>query len=298
MSRAPRRAAVRRVGILGHPGRPGVRSAARRLSTALRRRKIEVRLDETLAREMDQPGHPLSALARWCDVLVSLGGDGTALHAARALAKRGGTLLPINLGGLGFLTIAEEPDLELAMRAVLAGRWKTAPRRLVGAAVTRGGKVVRRGLAMNDAVIKAAGGYSALHLRIAALGSDLGYLVADGIIAASAAGSTAYSLSAGGPVVAHGLEALVVTPVCPHTLGSRSLVLAPDDTLEIRLIGALDRVVMLMDGQDAADLEAGDQVRIALAHASVRVFENPDKPLARSLQAKLGWQGSERRSLR
>lgn len=289
---------MRRVGILGHTARPAVRRAARRAMTRLLRQGHDVRLDDSLAREMDRGGMPLAQLAGWCQVLVSLGGDGTALKGARALVGKRGALLPVNLGGLGFLTAAEEPELDAALEAALGGRWKTATRRPVAAALTRRGKRIHRGLAMNDVVIKSAGGYSALHLRIAALGSDLGHLVADGIIAASAAGSTAYSLSAGGPVVAHGLEALVVTPVAPHTLGSRSLVLGPRDPLEIRLIGALDQVVMLMDGQDLVNLEGDDRVSIALAGASVRVFENPDRPLARVLQAKLGWQGSERRSFR
>jgi NAD+ kinase len=286
------------VGILGHTARPAVRRAARRVMVRLLRQGHEVELDESLAREMDRPGMPLARLASWCEVLISLGGDGTALRGARALVGKKGALLPVNLGGLGFLTAAEAPDLDTALEAALGGRWKTAPRRPVAAALTRRGRRIRRGLAMNDVVIKAAGGYSALHLRIAALGSDLGHLVADGIIAASAAGSTAYSLSAGGPVVAHGLEALVVTPVAPHTLGSRSLVLGSRDPLEIRLIGSLDQVVMLMDGQDPVNLEAGDRVGIALARRTVRVFENPARPLARALQSKLGWQGSKRRSLR
>lgn len=296
--RGPRRAAGRRVGILGHTARPAVRRAASRVTARLLRQGHDVEMDESLAHEMDRSGMPLARLAGWCEVLISLGGDGTALRGARALVGKKGALLPVNLGGLGFLTAAEGPELHTALEAALGGRWKTATRRPLEATLTRRGRKIRRGLAMNDVVIKGAGGYSALHLRIGALGSDLGHLVADGIIAASAAGSTAYSLSAGGPVLAHGLEALVVTPVAPHTLGSRSLVLGPRDPLEIRMIGSLDQVVMLMDGQDTVPLEAGDRVGITLARTTVRVFENPDRPLARALQSKLGWQGSERRSLR
>ncbi len=290
--------AGRRVGILGHVGRPAVRKAAKALVDQLLRAGHDVALDEDLASEMKLPGVPLAKLARGCDLLISLGGDGTALKGARALVGQRGALLPVNLGGLGFLTVAEEPNLDAAVRQALTGRWKTTPRRPVEATVTRGGKRVHRGLAMNDAVLKASGGYAALHLRLHALGSDLGHLVADGIIAATAAGSTAYSLSAGGPVVSRRLESLVVTPVCAHTLGSRSLVLAADDTLKLRVIGTTDQAMLLMDGQDRVDLETGDQVAIALAAKAVNVFENPEQPLAGALQAKLGWQGSERRSLR
>ncbi|TMQ69560.1 MAG: NAD(+)/NADH kinase [Candidatus Eisenbacteria bacterium] len=290
--------AGRRVGILGHTGRPGVRKAAQRLAAHLESQGHEVAFDDQIASEMKSSGMSLAKLAAWCDVLVSLGGDGTALKGARALVGREAALLPVNLGGLGFLTAAEEPELESAMRMALGGRWKTEARRPIEAAVTRRDRRVHRALAMNDAVIKTAGGYAALHLRLQALGSDLGYLVADGIIAASAAGSTGYSLSAGGPVVSRRLEALVVTPVCAHTLGSRSLVLADDDRLKLRVIGTSDQAILIMDGQEPLELAAGDQVSIALAARAVRIFENPDKPLASALQAKLGWQGSERRSLR
>jgi NAD+ kinase len=229
--------------------------------------------------------------------MVSLGGDGTALRAARAMAGRTGALLGVNLGGLGFLTVAEEHELDHALSETLAGRWPVARRRLVGAVVRRRGRVVARGRAMNDVVIKSAGGYSALHLRMSMLGSDLGHLVADGVICASASGSTAYSLSAGGPVLAPGVEAFVVTPACAHTLGSRPLVLPPEETVELRVLGGFDRVIVLFDGQESAPLESGDHITVGLARAAVRVVQNPERPFARKLQAKLGWQGSERRSL-
>lgn len=286
-----------RVGILGHTGRPSVRRAARRLATELAQGGHAVAIDADLAKELKRQGVPLERLARSCDLLISLGGDGTALRGARALVGQKGALLPVNLGGLGFLTVAEEPELDMAIRQALDGKWKLVARRPVEAVVSRRGRRVHRGLGMNDAVLKTSGGYSALHLRLHALGSDLGHLVADGLIAATAAGSTAYSLSAGGPVVSRALESLVLTPVCAHTLGSRSLVLAGDDDLMVRVIGTSDHAMLLMDGQEALPLEAGDQVTIALASKAVRIFVNPEQPLARALQTKLGWQGSERRSL-
>ena len=296
MTRGPRRP-PRRIAILGHLGRPGVKREADRIRAKLARRGCEVRIESRLAAEMGRSGPPLGPLAAWCQVLISMGGDGTALAGARALAGRRGTLLPINLGGLGFLTIAEAFELDPALAASLGGAWPVAQRRTVRAAVTRHGRAVRRGLAMNDAVIKGASGYAAVHLRLATLGHDLGHLVADGLIAASAAGSTAYSLSAGGPLLAPDVEALVVTPVCAHSLGSRSLVLAPDAALSVKVIGSPDRAVLLFDGQDRVELRPRDEVRMGLGRARVRVFQNPERPFARALQAKLGWQGSARRSL-
>lgn len=286
-----------RVGILGHPSRVAVRRASKRLATELERRGYEVRLDDRLVGANRRGGHELASLGKWCDLLVSLGGDGTALRAASALAGQSGALLAVNLGGLGFLTVAEEAELDRAVDAALEGAWPVVARRLVEVAVTRRGRRIHRGLAVNDAVLKAAGGYAAVHLRMNALGTDLGHLVADGLIAASTAGSTAYSLSAGGPILSHALEAIVVTPVCPHTLASRSIVLASQDVLAARVLGSFDQVVLFLDGQETLTLAPDDTARITLSKQSVRMFQNPDKPLGRALRAKLGWLGAERRSL-
>ena len=149
---------------------------------------------------------------------------------------------------------------------------------------------------MNDAVVKTAGGFAALHVRMSALGHDLGHLVADGIVCASASGSTAYSLSAGGPVLAPDVEAFVVTPACAHTLGSRPLVLSPDGLVTLRVLGSSDHAMLLLDGLESVDLAPGDEVDMGLTRAYVRFYQNPERSFGRSLQAKLGWQGSERRS--
>lgn len=289
---------IRRVGILGHTGRPEVRRAAAALAARLKRRGCTVKLDARLAASMGrEDGEPLRPMARWCQLLITLGGDGTAVAGARSLAGTHGLLLPINLGGLGFLSVADGRDLDRAVRSTLSGEWPIAKRRLVSTLVRRRGRTVSRGVALNDAVVKCAGGVSAVHLRLTALGHDLGHLVADGLIAATASGSTAYSLSAGGPVLAPDVQAMVVTPICAHSLGSRALVLPDSAELDIRVIGSFDRVVLVLDGQESTDLSAGDEVHVRLDRNGVRVVQNPDLPFLRSLQKKLGWQGSRKRSM-
>lgn len=290
-------AVPKRIALLGHLRRPGVRRALVRLRTRLARRGADVRLEERLAGDLGLPGEPLARLARWCDLMVTLGGDGTVLAGARAMAGRRGRMLAVNLGGLGFLAAAEEDELDEAVNATLAGRWPAVPRRLLRARVVRDGHARGGGIAMNDAVVKGAGGTAAVHLQMSALGQDLGHLVADGVIAATAAGSTAYSLSAGGPVVAPDVEAMVVTPVAAHSLGSRSLVLPGDAELALRVLGSFDRPMLLLDGQESEALATGDEVRVKLGRAAVRMVRNPGRPFARALQGKLGWQGSARRSL-
>jgi NAD+ kinase len=282
-----------RVAIAGHPGRVAARRAATRLATRLARRGCAVRLERTF----DAGGEPLESLAAWCQLLIVLGGDGSVLAGGRALAGRRARLLGINFGGLGFLAAAEQSEMDAAVDAALDGRWPVRARRLLRARVRRGGRARVQALAMNDVVVKGVGGRHAVHLRMRALGQDLGHLVADGIITATAAGSTAYSLSAGGPVLSSEVEALVVTPVCAHSLGSRSLVLAGSDEVTLRVIGSLEPVTLLVDGRVQCALEAGDEVAVGLGRTAVRCVVNPERPFARSLQGKLGWQGSTRRSL-
>ncbi|HEV2105630.1 MAG TPA: NAD(+)/NADH kinase [Candidatus Eisenbacteria bacterium] len=291
-------AAGRRIALVGHTDRPRVRRECARLAASLARRGHTVRIERELAASMGRGGEPLAALAAWCEMMLSLGGDGTVLIAGRALAGRRGVLLPVNLGGLGFLAAAEAHDLDAAVAAALAGRWRVATRCGVEARLrrARGGRAQPARFALNDAVIRSAVSYAAIHLRVGALGHDLGHLVADGFIAASSSGSTAYSLSAGGPLVAPNLDALVVTPACAHALGSRSLVLSPGSAVSVRVLGPAPALLVL-DGQDAIELGRNDEVEMQLARDHVRVFENPDRPFLRMLQAKLGWQGTERRSL-
>ncbi len=288
----------RRIALVGHTGRPQVRRETTRLRTLLRRRGAEVRIERELAGTLRLDGEPIEALARWCDLMISLGGDGTVLTAGRALAGRRGVLLPVNRGGLGFLAAAEAREMDHALAAAMQGRWKIATRTGVETTLrrARGGRGHAAGFALNDAVVRSAVSYAAIHLRVSALGHDLGHLVADGLIAASASGSTAYSLSAGGPMVAPNLDALVVTPACAHALGSRSLVLAPGSVASVRVLSP-GPALLVLDGQEAIELVRGDEVTLRLASDRVRVFENPGRPFLRALQAKLGWQGSERRSL-
>lgn len=264
----------------------------------LLRKGAVVRLEQALANAVESQGEALAPLARWCQVMISLGGDGTVLTAGRALAGQKGVLLAVNMGGLGFLAAAEGPELDTAVAAALSGKWRTATRTGVETRIRKGGKGRPKpmGFALNDAVIRSATSYSAMHMRVAALGHDLGHLVADGLIAASSSGSTAYSLSAGGPLVAPNLDSLVVTPACAHALGSRSLVLAPGSLVSVRVLSP-GPALLVMDGQETEDLAKDDEVELQLARARVRIFENPERPFLRTLQAKLGWQGTERRSL-
>src|SRR5262249_36751231 len=216
-----RSARSRRVLFFLHPERPEL---AKRLRPLLSSLSLAGFGPEVL------PATPESDLAGMVrrikpKLVVSIGGDGTILAAARALVGTAFPLLPVNLGGLGFLASAEGRDLGRAVRAALRGECVRDVRRLMAVDVARGDRPFRRlGLAVNAQTVRQGPTFRALRATLELDGQPLGMLLADGLVVATATGSTAYSLSAGGPILLAGVDALVATPVCPHTLASRSLV--------------------------------------------------------------------------
>jgi NAD+ kinase len=299
--RTPRRK-IRRVAVVGRPHRLAVGKRLGDLEVWLDKKGLEVVLvhgDEDLPGLGWTPNPEDAEAARSCDLLITLGGDGTILAGARIVAGTTIPLLPVNLGGLGFLASYEGKDLETAVAAALRGELAVEKRSLLWARLLpHGGRRPQAlGTALNDVVLKQPSTYRALRMDVWAGETFLGHVVADGMVVASPSGSTAYSLSAGGPVVAPGLEALVVTPVCPHTLGMRALVLPPQ--LELRVeIRSRDRTGALvsLDGLEGVPLGPRDSVTIGLGRQSVRFLRPPGHTLPVVLPHKLGWSGSPRRS--
>jgi NAD+ kinase len=283
------RSRVRRVAIIVHPGRPGLTGRLRPLTALLARRRLASSVmvstaDPALARAMRE-FRP--------DLVISLGGDGTVLTAARAVAGTPVPVLPVNLGGLGFLASAERRDLLPAVRDALDGKWVVEVRRLVRATLLpRGGGRRRAGIAVNEAALRHGTNYRALRADLDLDGEPLGTLLADGLVVATATGSTAYSLSAGGPVLLDGLDVLLATPVCPHTLGSRPLVFAGTRTLTARVASREEGISLSLDGQPGIPLSFGDAVAFDHARETVRWLRPAGNAPLHALGAKLGWQGS------
>jgi NAD+ kinase len=298
--------AIRRVALFGRAQKGDVARSLAALARTLRRRGIEV-IDVAGVPNTDGLGwapEPAAArAARHADLLVTLGGDGTILAAARIVAGTRVPILPINLGGLGFLASFEGMETDAAVKAALKGELELESRSMLAAHIEprRTGNARPRprplGLALNDVVLKQPTTYRALRLDVRAGKTHLGRIVADGLVAASPSGSTAYSLSAGGPIIAPGLEAMVVTPVCPHTLGMRALVLPP--SLELAAtVQARDRTgaTVSLDGLPGVVVAPGETVCIALRKDCVRFLRRPGTVLPVALPHKLGWSGSPRRS--
>jgi NAD+ kinase len=296
--------AYARVALVGRSHRSQVGKRMAELEIWLERRGIEtvlVRGEESLPGLGWTPDPESVVAARRCDLLVTLGGDGTILAGARIVAGTTIPVLPVNLGGLGFLATFEGRELLDGMGEALDGGLVSEKRSLLRAELEPHGaaRPRRLGVALNDVVVKQPSTFRALRMDVSAGGRLLGHVVADGLVAASPSGSTAYSLSAGGPVIAPGLETIVVTPICPHTLGMRALCLPPRVELEVT-IRSRDSAgaIVSLDGLEGIPAGPRDTVRIRLAPDAVRFLRRPGTALSSGLPLKLGWSGSPTRSPR
>jgi NAD+ kinase len=281
----------KRVALIVNLNKPAAGPAAERAIVRLTRSGITVRLASDLARALNRPDleadDPLDA-----DLVLSLGGDGTLLSSVRFLAGKSIPILGINLGGLGFLTAISSDELESCLDAASEGSYRVEERRLLEAtARSPEGEGISLH-ALNDIVID-EGTFSrrAAVLKMTLNGAAVGTFSADGLIVATATGSTAYSLSAGGPIVHPNLPVLIATPICPHSLSVRPLVFPGDEALGIEnLLGEIS-LKITADGQEAHRVAAGEAIRIRLSDRAVHLAFVGNRPYYEILRTKLNWGG-------
>ncbi|MFN0061385.1 MAG: NAD(+)/NADH kinase [Myxococcaceae bacterium] len=230
------------------------------------------------------------ALAQKADLVVTLGGDGTLIRAARLLQQRTVPILAVNLGTLGFLTQVKAEDLFARLDDALAGRLAIDARMTLSCTLRRKDKVIAKGGAFNDVVVNRSGALARISdYELWLDGKFVSPYKADGIVIATATGSTAYSLSAGGPILHPSIDAIVVSPICPHSLTQRPLVLPGDRTLEIILLSQNGEVSLTIDGQDAHALQPGDRIEVRCAPARVHLLLSPQDDYFAILRQKLQW---------
>lgn len=227
------------------------------------------------------------------DAVMAVGGDGTFLRAARDLVGRETPLLGINLGHLGFLTSAGAPEMEAFMARLAEGDYYSEDRFTLAARVLDGDGDEPPLTALNDAVIHTDGVARVvrLNIRVGPQGheEDIGGFSGDGIVVATPTGSTAYSLSAGGPIVVPSMEALLITAICPHTLTVRPLIVPADTSIVIRSVEPHPSLVLTMDGEKATHLPSLGGIRVSRGEAVVRMVRFPDRTFFRTLRKKLRW---------
>jgi len=222
------------------------------------------------------------------DLLVVLGGDGTLLSMARAIGDLGVPILGVNLGGLGFLTATTLDEMLPALDAVLAGRMATEERMLLAARLVRGGQTIGEYSALNDVVITKSAMSRIVDLAVSVGGRHAISYRADGLIISTPTGSTAYNLSTGGPILFPTMDAVVLTPIAPHTLSNRPIVIPGAERIEVTLLDDQD-VMLTMDGQVGVPLRERDTVEVQQAATRIRLLRFPNKDFFSVLRTKLKW---------
>lgn len=288
--RAGKARGIRRVGIVARSAsRDAVRTASE-LADWVLRRGLEVAMDQPSLRARQLPGVAPFDDAETYDLVVVLGGDGTLLSVARSVA-RGVPILGVNLGRLGFLTELTRSELYPSLVRVLAGDFEIEERSLFDVDLVRPSGATSRYQAFNDAVIAKAALAHIIELRLEIDGRLVSHFRADGLIMSTPNGSTAYNLSAGGPIVHPTLPVAVLTPICAHTLSLRPIVVPDRGTIEVVLETQQEEVYLTVDGQEGSSLGYHDRVRVRRAEAPVELVRMSDRTFYDSLRRKLKWGG-------
>lgn len=284
----------RRVGIVANPEKPKGVAIVRQAIRLVRSLGGEVALDPTtamLAGLRRAAPAEIGQLARFCDLLLVLGGDGTILRVARESAGTRTPILGINMGRLGFLTTSAATDLAATLKRVWAGEYRIESRPLIEALGRTGGRPIRE-VALNDFVISHGTVPRLIELKVSIDREVLTCYRGDGLIVSSPTGSTAYSLAAGGAVVSPQANVFALTPICPHTLSNRSVIVSLDSTVEVELLSERVQTFLAADGQSQAELCTGDCLRFRRSRHRACLVRFPESSFFETLRRKLSWSGS------
>ena len=221
------------------------------------------------------------------DLVIVLGGDGTYLHAVRMLAGRKIPILGVNMGSLGFLTENRRQDLYTVVRMTIDRKMEMRPRAMIDVKVQRNGEIIRHTQALNDVVIERGPFSQLISISVEYKKNLVGDVKADGIVVATPTGSTAYNLSAGGPILHPHVRALVVTPICPHSLTHRPILFPDDNALTFRLLKKKQKALLTIDGQAGDHIVAGDEVIITRAECNHYMLRRPSHRYFELLREKL-----------
>jgi NAD+ kinase len=278
-----------RIGVVGHQGYDGLAEIIAMLEAEAPKLGLELSYEPTL-----QHGPADRELLRSPDglkALISLGGDGTLLRAARFLDGADVPIMGVNLGKLGFLTSCRGKDFAKMLPRLAKGQYQTDSRMTLEAMPTGPGNSAKLLRALNDVVLHKGGFARVLRLKVTVNREEIGTLAADGIVISTPTGSTAYSLSAGGPIVAPTVESILITPVSPHTLAVRPILLPPDAVITVQPIDAPQEVLVTVDGQVGTSLGTDQGLTIRSSSQRVKIVRFTGTTFFGRLRRKLGWGG-------
>jgi NAD+ kinase len=288
MNPAPR---YKTIGIVSRPRRSMLIEIVPHLLVWLGDRGVSTVIDKETASSLNRGeiGKTRHQIVQEADLLLVLGGDGTLLAASREAAPRGIPTLPINLGGLGFLTSFTLEELYPALEDALAGRAAISERVLLLVERTHEESILTQQCVLNEAVVHKGTLARMIELELHIDGGFVCRYRADGLIVATPTGSTAYSMSAGGPIVHPAVESILITPICPHTLSDRPVVVPNASKIELRMAETSDSVFLTLDGQTGVPLQPGDRVRITRAAERLKLIHPANKTYFEILRNKLKW---------
>ena len=281
------------IGIIGKSQDPGIEKAIGEISQFCQNDNLDVLLDEYTASHIGDTGLKTAdrdSLGRQCDLVIVVGGDGTMLSAARTLCEYKVPLVGINLGRLGFLADISPSEAEDRLKEILNGEYEVEERVLLNASVRRNGKEIASGNALNDVVVHK---WEVAHMIETDTYINENFVHthrSDGIITATPTGSTAYALSGGGPIIQPGLDALVIVPICPHTLSNRPIAIQSDSKIKIALSStSRHKGQVTCDGQLLHTMEIGDEVFIETGAHKLKLLHPKGHDYFQILRAKLHW---------
>ncbi|MGD2215414.1 MAG: NAD(+)/NADH kinase [Gemmatimonadales bacterium] len=280
---------MKRIGVVGNPSYRNVTEALDRLAEVAPRHEFELFVASGLRAGREAGVGELPELPGQIDLLVTLGGDGALLSGARWAGPAGTPVLGVNLGRLGFLTAIGLDELEGSLKRIAAGDFVLDTRMGLEVRQEHQRDAAQPFYALNDAVVHRGGLVRVVHLKVWVDEDEVGLYRGDGVIVATPTGSTAYSLSAGGPIVDPRLDAIVVTPICPHTLAVRPLVLRASARITLEVVSSPEDLILTIDGQVGSQLKPGDRIVVCKAPEPVRLVRLPGQSFFSLLRRKLKW---------
>ncbi|PKP60594.1 NAD(+) kinase [Candidatus Atribacteria bacterium HGW-Atribacteria-1] len=281
------------VGLIVNYKKDKTRETAYRIIDWLNSKKLKVCIEGNRGEEIgkEELNCPTDKFLKKVDLIISLGGDGTLLRAARLAATKDIPVFGVNLGGLGFLTQIGIDDLEKSLEKLYQERYFLDERMMLSCTVKRREKEIKKFTALNDVVI-GKGAFARIICLATYVNND--YVItysADGLVVSTSTGSTAYSLSAGGPIVNPNINSIILTPICPHTLSARPFIIGEDDQVKITLEVSEEEVMVTIDGQEGFTLEPNDEVIIKKSDHKARLITFKEKSFYAILREKLRWSG-------
>ena len=283
-----------RIGLVGNAEKSACAASVRAAVRLIQRTGRKIVCDEITAQlaKLKCPTAPnAAALAREVDLILVFGGDGTMLHTARQIASSETPMLGVNIGSLGFLTAVPSDKLADALKLVWAGEFKFESRALIEATGVCHGKKLTA-TALNDIVVTRGAVSRLIALDVTVNGDLVTRYRCDGLIVSSPTGSTAYSLAAGGAVVLPTAEVFALTPICPHALSNRSIILPLSATIRVKAINTVPAAFLNADGQIVGELAANDEITIRRSRHSVRLLRLANSSFLEALRRKLHWRGT------